>query len=130
MAEHPNVARIKDLYAAFATGDFAVLNDTFAEDLVWHEGGRNQLSGDYRGREAVFGFFAKFMEVTEGTFHIDVHTVLADDEHGVALVVVTASRGGRTVMVNAVDAMHLRDGKVVEVWTVPTDQYAFDEVIG
>jgi ketosteroid isomerase-like protein len=130
MAEHPNVARIKDLYAAFATGDFAVLNDTFAEDLVWHEGGRNQLSGDYRGREAVFGFFGKFMEVTEGTFHIDVHTVLADDEHGVALVVVTASRGGRTVMVNAVDAMHLRDGKVVEVWTVPTDQYAFDEVIG
>ena len=130
MAEHPNVARIKDLYAAFATGDFAVLNDTFAEDLVWHEGGRNQLSGDYRGREAVFGFFGKFMEVTEGTFHIDVHTILADDEHGVALVVVTASRGGQTVTVNAVDAMHLRDGMVVEVWTVATDQYAFDEVIG
>ena len=43
MAEHPNVARIKDLYAAFATGDFAVLNDTFTEELVWHEGGRNQL---------------------------------------------------------------------------------------
>lgn len=130
MAEHPNVARIRDLYAAFATGDFAVLNDTFTEDLVWHEGGRNQLSGDYRGREAVFEFFGKFMEVTEGTFHIDLHTVLADDEHGVALVVVTASRGGRTVKVNAVDAMHLRDGKVMEVWTVPTDQYAFDEVIG
>ena len=130
MAEHPNVAPIRDMFAAFAKGDLAALNDVFAEDLVWHEGGRNQLSGDYRGREAVFGFFGKFMEVTEGTFHIDVHTVLADDEHGVALVVVTASRGGRTVMVNAVDAMHLRDGKVVEVWTVPTDQYAFDEVIG
>jgi uncharacterized protein len=130
MAEHPSVARIRDLYAAFATGDFAVLNDTFAEELVWHEGGRNQLSGDYRGREAVFEFFGKFMEVTEGTFRVDLHTVLADDEHGVALVVVTASRGGRTVEVNAVDAMHLRDGKVVEVWTVPTDQYAFDKVIG
>ena len=70
------------------------------------------------------------MEVTQGSFHPDLHAVLADDEHGVALVVVTASRGGRTVKVNAVDVMHLRDGKVVEVWTVPTDQYAFDEVIG
>lgn len=137
MADHPNVARIRDLYAAFAKGDFAVLNDGFAGDLVWHEGGRNQLVGDhrgreaiFRGREAVFEFFSKYIEVTEGSFRLDLHTVLADDEHGVAVVVVTASRGDRTVKVNAVDVMHLRDGKVVEGWTAFTDQYAFDEVIG
>jgi ketosteroid isomerase-like protein len=130
VAEHPNVARIRDVYAAFATGDFAVLNDVFAEDLLWHDLGRNQLSGEYRGREVVFGFFGKVMEVTEGSFHVDLHAVLADDEHGVALVVLTASRGGRTIKVNAVNVMHLRDGKVVEVWAVPTDQYAFDELIG
>ena len=92
MAEHPNVARIRDGYAAFAKGDFAALTDLLAEDLVWHQGGRNQLAGDYRGREAVFGYFAKLMEVTEGSFHVDVHAVLADDEHGVALTVATASR--------------------------------------
>lgn len=130
MAEHPNVARIKDAYAAFAKGDFAVLNEIFAEDLVWHEGGRNQLSGDYHGRDAVFGFFGTTMEVTGGSLHLDLHTVLADDEHGVALVAVSASRGGRSITVNAVDVVHLRDGKFVEVWTVVTDQYAFDEVIG
>jgi len=130
MAEHPNVAPIRDMFAAFAKGDLAALNDVFAEDLVWHEGGRNQISGDYRGREAVFGFFGKTMEVTQGSFRVDLHDVLADDEHGVALVALSASRGGRSVNVNAVDVMHLRDGKVVEVWTVPVDQYAFDEVIG
>ena len=65
MAEHPNVARIRDGYAAFAKGDFAALTDLLAEDLVWHQGGRSQLAGDYRGREAVFGYFAKLMEVTE-----------------------------------------------------------------
>lgn len=130
MAEHPNVARIRDTYAAFAKGDMAALNDMFAEDLLWHEGGRSQLAGDYRGREAVFGFFGKVMEVTEGSFHVDVHAVLADDEHGVGLVVLTASRGGRSIKVNASDVMHLRDGKVVEWWAVPTDQYAFDEFFG
>ena len=130
MAEHPNLAPIRDMFAAFATGDLAALNDVFAEDLVWHEGGRNQISGDYRGREAVFGFFGKIMELTQGSFRADLHDVLADDEHGVALVALSASRGGRSVNVNAVDVMHLRDGKVVEVWTVPVDQYAFDEVIG
>ena len=72
MAEHPNVARITDGYAAFAKGDFAVLNDLFAENLLWHASGRSQPAGDYRGRDAVYGFFSKLMEVTEGSFHIDL----------------------------------------------------------
>jgi len=99
MAEHPNVTRIKDAYAAFAKGDFAVLEDFFAEDVVWHDGGRNQISGEYRGREAVFGLFGKLMELTDGSFRADLHAVLADDEHGVALSVLTASRGGRSIEV-------------------------------
>ena len=130
MAEHPNAARIRDGYAAFAKGDFAVLNDLFAEDLLWHDTGRNQLSGEYRGREAVFGLFGKLMEITDGSFHIDLHAVLADDEHGVALVVITASRGGRSIEVNEAHVFHLRDGKVVEFWNASTDQYAADELIG
>jgi len=130
MAEHPNVARIKDGYAAFAKGDFAVLNDLFAEDLVWHEGGRNQLAGDYRGREAVFAYFGKLMEVTEGSFHLDLHTVFADDEHGVALVVTTASRDGRSIKINDAHIFRLREGRVVEFWDASTDQHAYDELIG
>jgi ketosteroid isomerase-like protein len=130
MAEHPNVTRIKDAYAAFAKGDFAVLEDFFAEDVLWHDGGRNQISGEYRGREAVFGLFGKLMELTDGSFRADLHAVLADDEHGVALAVLTASRGGRSIEVNEAQVFHLRDGKVVEWWTASTDQYAFDEFIG
>jgi ketosteroid isomerase-like protein len=130
MTEHPNVARISDGYAAFAKGDFAVLNDLFAEDLLWHDAGRNQLSGEYRGREAVFGLFGKIMEVTEGSFRADLHAVLADDKHAVALVVITAGRGGRSIEVNEAHVFHMRDGKVVEFWNAPTDVYAFDELIG
>jgi uncharacterized protein len=130
MAEHPNVARIKDGYAAFAKGDFAALNALFAEDLLWHVGGRSQLAGDYRGRDAVYEYFGKLMQVTEGSLHLDLHAVLADDEHGVALVVTTASRGGRTVTGNLAHVLHMRDGKVVEFWDSYHDQYALDELIG
>jgi uncharacterized protein len=66
MTEHPNVARIRDGYAAFGKGDFAALDQLFADDLLWHERGRNQLAGEYRGREAVYGFFARLMEITGG----------------------------------------------------------------
>src|ERR1700761_5053249 len=86
MAEHPNVARLRDGYAAFAKGDFSVLNDLFAEDLLWHNPGRNQLAGDYLGRDAVYGLFGRLMELTEGSFQLDIQSVFADDEHGVALV--------------------------------------------
>jgi ketosteroid isomerase-like protein len=130
MAEHPYVALIKDGYAAFVKGDFAALNDIFAEDLLWHESGRNQLSTTYRGREAVYGFFGKLMEVTEGTFHLDLHKVFADDEQGVALVTMTASRGGRSATSYGAHIFGLRDGKVVEFWNGSTDQYGLDEVIG
>jgi uncharacterized protein len=130
MAEHPNVARIRDGYAAFAKGDFAVLNDLFDGDIVWHVAGRSQLTGEYRGRDAVYGFFGKLMEVTEGSFHIDLQAVFADDERGVALVVGAASRGGASIKVNEAHVFRMRDGKVVEFWDASTDQYAFDELIG
>jgi ketosteroid isomerase-like protein len=130
MAEHPNVTRMRDGYAAFAKGDFAVLNDLFADDIRWHVGGRNQLTGDYRGRDEVYEFFGKLMELTDGTFHLDLHAVFADDEHGVALVVGTASRGGKSVTVNEAHVYHMRDGRVTEFWDASTDQAAFDELMG
>jgi hypothetical protein len=130
MAEHPNVTRMKDGYAAFAKGDFAVLDDLFADDVVWHVGGRNQLTKDYRGRDEVYGFFGRLLELTGGSFHIDLHTIFADDEHGIALVAASASRGGKSARINEAHVYHLRDGKVTEFWDASTDQYALDELIG
>lgn len=129
MSEHPNVARIKDGYAAFAKGDFAVLNDLFAEDLLWHEAGRNELSGDYRGRDAVYAHFGKLTEVLDGSFQMELQVVFADEERGVALVVSTASRGGRILKGYGAQIFRLRDGRVVEFWGAPTDPYSFDELM-
>ena len=70
------------------------------------------------------------MEITEGSLQLDLHAVFADDEHGVVLVAITASRGGRSINVNGTHVMHLRDGKVTEFWNTSTDQYTVDELIG
>ena len=98
--------------------------------MVWHVGGRNQLTKDYRGRDEVYGFFGRLLELTEGSFHIDLHTVFADDVHGVALVATSASRGGKSVRINEAHVYHMRDGKVTEFWDASTDEYALDELIG
>jgi ketosteroid isomerase-like protein len=43
----------------------ATLAELIAEDAVWHLGGRNSLTGDYEGREAIFGLFARLGQESE-----------------------------------------------------------------
>ena len=57
----------------------------------------------------------------------DVHAVLADDEHGVALQKVTATRGDDRLEVDNVLVFHIENGLATEVWVVPSDPYAADE---
>src|SRR5207244_733997 len=56
---HPNEDLVRRGYEAFGTGDMATLNELFADDIVWHAPGRNQLAGTYRGKDEVFATFAK-----------------------------------------------------------------------
>lgn len=68
--------------------------------------------------------------VTGGTFHLDVHGILADDEHAAVLLTSSASREGKHIETNDVHVYHLRDGTVTEFWDSSTDQYASDELLG
>jgi ketosteroid isomerase-like protein len=127
---HPNEELIRRGYDAFAAGDIATLNDVFADDIVWHATGRNQLAGTYRGKEEVFGVFQKVAELSGGTFKLDIHSILADDEHAVVLARATGEREGRTLDDNTIQVFHLKDGKVTEQWLHPGDAYASDEFWG
>ena len=44
---HPNEDLVRRGYEAFATGDMATLNEFFADDVVWHAPGRNELAGTF-----------------------------------------------------------------------------------
>ena len=127
MGDHPNVERLRNGYAAYSSGDMDTITDLFDENILWHIAGRSQLAGDYKGRDAVFGFFGKLMELSNGTSAIEVHDILANDEHGVAVLTGTATRGDKSFSGQDVHIFHLRDGKVVEFWDSPLDQYAADE---
>jgi len=127
MADHPNLELLRRGYAAYGSGDMDTIDELFADDVVWHIGGRSALSGDYEGKEQVFGFFAKLLELSDGTSKVEVHDLLASDDHGVAVVKESATRGGSSHEGNAVHVFHLRDGRVTEFWDAQTDQYAADE---
>jgi len=124
MAEHPNAELARKGYKAFAEGDMATLTELMAEGAVWHVGGNNQLTGDYKGRDAIFGLFARF---AEGNPQIEVHDILANDEHTVVLTHITGSREGKTLDVRTNDTCHVVNGQVTEFWSFAEDQAAVDE---
>jgi ketosteroid isomerase-like protein len=124
---HPNEDLVRRGYDAFASGDMATLNEVFADDIVWHAPGRNDLSGTFRGKDEVFATLQKNMELTGGTLKLDVHAILADDEHAVTLLRATAQREGKALDDNTVQVWHVKNGKLAESWLHPSDAYASDE---
>jgi ketosteroid isomerase-like protein len=115
-------------YDAFAKGDMETVGGIMADDILWHVGGSNAISGDYRGKEAVFGFFGKLMQETGGTFKTEVHDILATDQHGVVLVTNSAERKGKRIEWRAANISHSdADNRVTEFWAFPEDSAVVDD---
>jgi ketosteroid isomerase-like protein len=123
---HANEDLLRRGFDAFGRGDMAAIAELFADDIVWHSPGNSPLSGDYKGRDSVLALFGKIAELSGGTLKVEVHDILANDEHGVVLTRGTAQRGGKSLDDNGVQVFHLRDGKAVESWFHPGDQAAAD----
>lgn len=127
---HPNEEIFRKGYTAFQSGDMDALRGLFAPDIVWHTSGKSQLAGDFKGVDEVLGSFMKTMELAGGTFKIELHDVVANDEHVVALATSTGEREGKKLNSNFAHVAHVMDGKITESWIHPEDQYAVDEFWG
>lgn len=124
---HPNEELLRRNYQAGAEGDFRTVVDRMADDIVWHVAGDNFLSGDYRGKEAVLDYLGRLTEETGGTLKNEPHDVLANDEHAVGLLRFSAERGGKSLRERAAHIVHIRDGKLAEVWIFWEDQRIVDD---
>jgi len=119
---------VREAFAAFGRGDLEALQrQYFAEDIRYHFPGRSPMAGDYEGVAEVLEFFGRAFELTGGTLRLEMHDVIANDEHAVALFTARAERAGRRLEDHTVQVSHVRDGKVTEVWLQPGDLYAGDE---
>jgi uncharacterized protein len=120
---HPNGELIQAGFEAFDKGDMETVSRLFDDDISWHSSGTSVLSGEFAGKEAVFGLFAKLQEVTEGTFHQDIHAILADDDHVVVMTNYSHEKP-RPYSGQQVFVWHVRDGKAADCWVIPVDQVA------
>jgi ketosteroid isomerase-like protein len=122
------VERFRRGYENFGKGDLEAIREDFAPTIVWHVGGHSPLTGDYRGIDEVFGLFGRIFTETGGTLKNEVHDILANDTHGVAMVKQSAQRNGKSLEGNAVHIVHYDgQGRITESWFFPEMAAETDE---
>jgi ketosteroid isomerase-like protein len=117
---------LEDHLETLSKGDLDAAIELYAEDAVLHYPGRNPLSGEYRGREEIRGFFEQVGARTEGRFHAEHAALLSGRDHAAALVQLNAEAGDRKHAWTAVDIVRVRDGKIAHHRIYEGDQYALD----
>ncbi len=128
MATHPNIELANTVYDAFGNGDMETFFANITDDAVWHLGGNNPLSGTYSGKQEIMAVLGQITERSGGTFQIaEVHDILANDEHVVAMVRNTGERDGKVLDAPTIHISHVRDGKFTELFIVVADQASSDE---
>ena len=126
MAEHPHVALVRRAIEAMTETDMskaqqemAIVDAFMADDIIWHEIGRAEPR---RGKDELR---AAMMEGgRDGTITYEVHDVIANDEHAIALGSATATRRDQTLAYRTAEIFHIRDGRAVERWAFSDDTAA------
>ena len=126
-AGHPDARVFERVYDCFTSGDMGTLAKLIAPDVVWHVPGDNLISGTYTSRDGIFGCFNKIFEMSQGTYGPQLHDILANDEHTVALLHATARRGDKTLDQDYAFVCHIRDGQIAELWEAWTQGPAWNE---
>jgi len=127
---HDNLEVIKRVFDFASAGQRNRVPELWSDEIVLHYGGNNPVSGTYRGKAEVGGAYRRMAELTDGTFAvIEVHDMLASENHVVILARVGAERAGHRLEWGGVDVYHVSDGHIHEIWIHVTDQYAVDEFL-
>ena len=126
MAEHPNVARVRRAMQAMTEQDMskaqeemAIVDAFMADDIVWHEIGRTEPR---RGKDELRA--AMMSGARDYSIAYELHDVVANDDHAIALGSATATRGGVTLTYRTAEIFHMRDGRATERWAFSDDTAA------
>ena len=102
-----------------ADEEMAIVDAFMADDIIWHEIGRPEPR---RGKDELRATMAEDWGTV--TIKYEVHDIVANDDHTIALGTATATRDGKTLEYRTAEIYHIRDGKAVERWAFSDDTAA------
>lgn len=120
MTEHPNVQIVRDALDSMTETDVAALAAVVAENIEYHQIGAPAIMGKAALIESMEGF-------GEMEFGLEVHDVLANDDHTIALLDVTVKAAGQEFKYRTAEIYHIEDGKITKRWAFSDDTQAITD---
>jgi len=117
-----SLALIRQTVSALNRGDAQAAAEWLADDVEWHEIGRTEPIVGKAALAARYGAAIPGWEITA-----EVHDIVANDEHAIALVTATAGMGGRSFTYRTAEIFHIREGKITARWAFSDDTAAINE---
>jgi ketosteroid isomerase-like protein len=110
---HPNEALVTAAWDAINRRDYDAFSQALADDFVWHGAGTR-----LEGSDAITGMMRQMVAATANTLRVDVHDILANDEHAVVIQTTRAERQGRQLEDRVVYVLHVTGGRIREAFFV------------
>ena len=123
-----NTELVRTAYELFGAGDMENLQKLWTDDIAWHIGGSSRIAGDHQGAAGIMAMLGELVGASEGTYRVELQSVVADDERGFSLHRATASKGGEDFELWTVLGYRFREGKVSEIWSFNYDQAVGDKL--
>lgn len=116
MSDHPNAARYRTMSDAMRAGDMSQMVDYISDDVEWWEIGSTE---PIRGKEALM---ARMQDLGDIDITVDLHDVVSNDDHMIALVTATATRADDSLIYRTAEICHVdADGRVTHRWAFSDD---------
>lgn len=124
MADHPNAALFRSVMDESSSPEQML--DALDENVEWHEIGSPE---PLRGKEAVTKRWTS-SDLGSLQFKTKLHDVVANDEHVIALMENTVTRGGQSFTYRTAEIAHVRDGKITARWAFSDDTDRINKFFG
>ncbi len=124
MTDHPNAELYRKAFGAFMSGEDPS-GAGISDEIVWWQMGTPE---PLRGKQAVLESMAGLPEGIQ--FNIDVHDVVANDDHVVALINANVKIGDQDFTYRTAEIHHVKDGEITERWAFSDDTEAIRKFFG
>ena len=124
--KHPNAVLLEKIYSNFTEGNFIEVLDACTDQMTFQISGKSPLAGKYNKTNFLTGFALKLKEISGGTYHLEVHDILASDLHAAVLGTAKLTTHGKEIEMRTVHIWRFDHGKPVAWYEYPRDLYQFD----
>jgi ketosteroid isomerase-like protein len=122
---HQNAALVARAYQALNQRDLDGFMSAFADDAVLYG-----ADGPIEGKEAILSVIRQLIGLSENSLEIDVHDILANDDHTVVLQTTKAQLGERILEDRVVYVFHMNEVGLIRDAYLTGDRRVQEEFYG